>query len=338
MSYAHNMETDTVNILVSTPIGEEYLDQIRTVSQRIKVRDIWELSRADFRGDSSAKDELEAILADAEIVYGLRLPRDLIARAPKLEWVQVMSAGVDRFLDNHFRNSPVTLTNVSGIHATPIGEFVMEQMLMFAKNAAFCFELKQKKQWQHYAPTVLRGKTVGIVGLGNIGREVARLSKAFGMRVVATRRSTPRTQRTRNVDLMLPRQELPRLLTESDYVVITLPYTRTTHNLFGEVELKAMKPSAYLINIGRGGIINEDALARALGENWIAGAGLDVFATEPLPPDSKLWELPNLLFSPHVSGDMEDYVGQATDVFCKNLRRYLEGKRLSNVVDKRLGY
>jgi len=331
------METDTVNILVSTPI-EENIHKISAISPRIKIRDIWNLSRADFKGDSSATDELDSVLADAEIVYGLRLPRDLIARAPKLKWVQVSSAGVDRFLDDDFRRSPVILTNASGIHATPIGEFVMEQMLMFAKNAAFCFDLKQKKQWQHYAPSVLRGKTVGIVGLGNIGREVARLSKAFGMRIVATRRSTPRTQRARHVDLMLPRQELQRLLAESDYVVITLPYTRETHNLFGEAELKAMKPSAYLINIGRGGIIDEDILVRALSENWIAGAGLDVFATEPLPPESKLWELPNLLFSPHVSGDMENYIGHATEVFCKNVRRYLEWKRLFNVVDKHRGY
>jgi len=329
---------ETVNILVSSPTDEEILNRIATVSPRVKIQNVWDLSRADFRGDSSARDKLDSALADAEIVYGIRLPRDLISRAPKLKWVQVMTAGVDRFLDDNFRNSPVILTNVSGIHATPISEFVMEQMLMFAKNAAFCFELKQNKQWQNYEPTVLRGKTAGVVGLGNIGKEVARLSKAFGMRVIATRRSAPRAPRTRNVDLMLSRQELSRLLAESDYVVITLPYTHETHNLFGEKELRSMKPSAYLINIGRGGIIDEDILARALRENWIAGAGLDVFATEPLPPESKLWELPNLLFSPHVSGNMEDYIGQATEVFCKNLKRYLEGKKLLNVVDKQRGY
>ena len=332
------MDFDTVNLVVSTPIDEELLDRIASVSPRLKVENVWELSRADFRGDSSAKDKLDIILADAEIVYGIRLPRNLISRAPKLKWVQVMTAGVDRFLDNDFRKSPVILTNVSGIHATPISEFVMEQMLMLAKNALLCFELKQKKQWQRYSPSTLRGKTVGIVGLGHIGKEVARLSKAFGMRVIATRRSAPRTQHIRNVDLMLPRQELPRLLAESDYVVITLPYTHETDKLLGETELKTMKSSAYLMNIGRGGIIDEDALTRALSENWIAGAGLDVFTTEPLPAESKLWELPNLLFSPHVSGDMEDYVTQATEVFCKNLGRYLEGKRLLNVVDKHKGY
>jgi phosphoglycerate dehydrogenase-like enzyme len=330
---------DTVKVLVSSPLfGEENLGKITSISPRVKVRDIWDLARADLKGDSAARDELDAVLADAEVIYCFRMPRDLISRAPRLKWVQVATAGVDRFLDDNFRKSRVILTNVSGMHATPISEFVMEQMLMFAKNAAFCFELKQKKQWQHYAPSVLRGKTVGIVGLGNIGKEVARLSKAFGMRVVATRRSAPRKQHARNVDLMLPRQELPRLLAESDYVVITLPYTRETRNLFDETALRAMKSSAYLINIGRGSIIDEDALVRALSEKWIAGAGLDVFATEPLPQESKLWDLPNLLFSPHVSGDMENYIGRATDLFCKNLRRYLEGKRLFNVVNKQRGY
>ena len=332
------MPTEPVNILVTTPIGEEFLSQISAISPRIRVHDISRLVKADLAGDLTSVDELDAALSEAEIIYGLRLPRNLFTRAPKLKWVQVMSAGVDRFLDGGFRRSPVVLTNVSGIHATPIGEFVLEQMLMFAKNAPLCFDLKQKKQWRRYTPTVLRGKTVGIIGLGSIGQEVARLSKAFRMRVVATRRSARRTTRARNVDLMLPRQELPQLLAESDYVVITLPYTRETEGLFGETELHTMKSSAYLINIGRGRIIDEDALVRALSENWIAGAGLDVFATEPLPPESKLWDLPNVIFSPHVSGGMEDYNVHATELFCNNLKRYLEGKRLFNVVGKKRGY
>jgi phosphoglycerate dehydrogenase-like enzyme len=214
----------------------------------------------------------------------------------------------------------------------------MEQMLMFAKGAAICFDLKQRKEWRRYPLTVLRGKTVGIVGLGAIGREVARLSAAFGMRVLATRRSTKRVARARNVDLMLPREQLPRLLAESDYVVIALPYTRDTDRMFGEAELKAMKPTACLMNIGRGAIIDEEVLVRALTESWIAGAGLDVFATEPLPKSSKLWGLPNVLFSPHVSGSMEDYNLHATEVFCRNLDRFLAGRRLFNVVGKRRGY
>ena len=329
---------DSVNILVTASIGEECLERITATSPRVKLWAVSDLMRAERAGDTSATEQLDALLAEAEIIYGFRLPENSLTRAPKLKWVQVMSAGVDRFLDSEFRRSPVILTSVSGIHATPIGEFVLEMMLMFVKQAPFCFELKQKKQWQRFTPSVLRGKTVGILGLGSIGREVARLSKAFGMRVIATRRSAKRTGRARNVDLLLPPEQIRQLLSDSDFVAITLPFTAETDKLIGEAELRAMKSTAYLINIGRGGIIDEEALVRALSENWIAGAGLDVFATEPLPVDNKLWELPNVIFSPHVSGGMEDYNIQATELFCKNLRRYLEGKKLFNVVNKKIGY
>lgn len=329
---------EPVNIMVTTPIGPKYLDMISAVSPRVNVHDISDTTRADLEGYDDFTGEFDIVLTKAEVIYGFRLPRNLLDRAPGLKWIQVMSAGVDRFLTSEFLKSPVVLTNVSGIHATPIGEFVMEQMLMFVKGAARCFEMKQRKQWTRYNSGVLRGKTVGIVGLGSIGKEVARLSTSFGMRVLATRRSNQRAKSTRNVDLMLSREELPQLLSESDFVVITLPYTRETDKIIGEKELAMMKPTARIINIGRGRIIDEEALVRALSANRIAGAGLDVFATEPLPPDSKLWELPNVLFSPHVSGGMEDYNLHATTLFCDNLKRYLEGKRLSNVVGKKRGY
>lgn len=327
-----------VNVLVTTPIGDELLQHITNVSPRIKLSNVSELVRAEQRGDFARKDELDALLAQAEVIYGLRLPRNVIVRAPKLKWVQVMSAGVDRFLDDEFRQSSVIMTSVSGMHATPIGEIVLELMLMFAKQAPLCFQLKQEKQWKRFMPTVLRSKTVGIVGLGNIGREVARLAKAFSMRVVATRRSAKRVMRAKDVDILLPREQLPRLLSESDFVVLSLPFTSETNKLIGEEELRTMKPTAYLINIARGNIVDEEALIRALDEHWIAGAGLDVFATEPLPADSCLWEFPNVIFSPHIAGGMEDYNIRATELFCKNLRHYLSGENLLNVIDKKKGY
>jgi phosphoglycerate dehydrogenase-like enzyme len=236
------------------------------------------------------------------------------------------------------RGSKVTLTNVSGIHATPIGEFVLQLMLMFSKQAPLCFRLKEEKQWQRLGTTVLRSKTVGIVGLGHIGREVARLAKAFGMRVLATRRSVDRAGSARYVDLLLPPAQLPRLLSESDFVVICVPLTPETKGLIGERELRMTKPGAYLINVARGKIVKEEVLVKALEEKWIAGAGLDVFSTEPLPVDSRLWELPNVILSPHISGGMEDYLEQGTRIFCKNLRRYLSGRKLVNVVNKERGY
>jgi len=327
-----------VNILVAADIGEECLRQIAAVSTGVNVQDIFELSRLDYRVDPDARKQLDALLAGAEVIFAFRLPRDLLARAPNLKWIQVTAAGVDGFIDNELRQSPVIMTNTSGIHAIPIAEFVVSFMLMFVKQAPRYFDLKQKKQWQRPIPDILYSRTVGIVGLGRIGREVARLSKAFGMRVIATRRSAKSGARARNVDLVLPREQLPQLLSESDFVVIALPLTPETENLIGEAELRAMKPAAYLINIGRGCIIDEEALVRALSEGWIAGAGLDVFATEPLPLESRLWELPNVILSHHVSGDMTDYNVRATGVFCENLKRYLEGKRLLNIVGKKRGY
>jgi len=328
---------DKINIILATPVSKEGSQRIQSVSPRFNLTDISDLSRRDYQGDAAAKKELDAILAQAEIVFGMRTPINLLVRAPKLKWIQVTSAGVDRYLSEEFVNSPVMLTNASGVHATPIGEFVVSLMLMFAKNAPLFFEMKQKKLWQRSPGTVLRGKTVGVVGLGSIGQEVARLCKAFRMRVIATRRS-PRSRHARNVDLLLPPNGLPRLLEESDYVAICLPLTKETRGLFGEKELRMMKPNAYIINIGRGPIIDEEALIRILEEKRITGAGLDVFSAEPLPSTSKLWDLPNVIMSPHVSGGREDYESGALDIFCDNLQRYLAGKKLINVVNKDKGY
>jgi D-2-hydroxyacid dehydrogenase (NADP+) len=317
---------------------EETMRRIALAGPGINVSDASELAYAEYRGDSTVKNKLDAMLAGTEVIYGLILPRDILKRAPGLKWVQTMSAGVDRFAKTDIWDSPVILTGVSGIHATPIGEFALQFMLMFAKGAPQCFRMKQNREWIRFMPSVLRGKTVGIVGLGNIGREIARLSKAFGMKTIATRRSTKKPARGRYVDLLLPVEQQTKLLAESDYVVVATPLTPETRGLIGEKELRAMKTSAFIINIARGGIIDEEALVRALNEKWIAGAGLDVVATEPLPPDSPIWDFDNVILSPHVAGGMEDYMARANDIFCENIKRYLEGKRLLNVIDKKKGY
>ncbi len=332
------VSAESVNVLVTSVIGDECLRWIADVSPRIRLTDVSGLLRAENEGDPAARGRLDTVLSEAEVIFGLRFPQDVLTRSPRLRWMQTMSAGIDRFLDAEMAASPVTLTNVSGIHATPIGEFVLGLMLMFAKNAPQHFQMKQEKQWKRLPPSILRCRTVGIVGLGSIGREVARLAKGFGMRVLATRRTAKEEGRTRNVDLLLPADQLGRLLAESDFVVLAVPVTAETRGLIGEEELRAMKSTAYLINISRGATLDEEALVHALEEHWIAGAGLDVFAAEPLPPDSRLWELPNVIFSPHVAGGMEDYAQRATERFVENLRRYLDGKRLRHVVDKKRGY
>jgi D-2-hydroxyacid dehydrogenase (NADP+) len=337
---------ESLNVLVVTPAfdrsmphaDDENLHQIGMVDSRIKVKDASALAFAELRGDNSAKEKLDALLAEADVIYGLLLPKNLMERAPRLKWIQMMSAGVDRLKDTDIWQSRVIITGVSGIHAIPIGEFVLELMLMFAKGAPLCFQMKQKRQWQRYMPRILRDKTVGIVGLGHIGGEVARLSKAFGMRVVATRRSVKQAGKARHVDLLLPREQMQQLLAESDYVVLSVPLTPETYHIIGEAELKAMKPTAYIINIGRGKLIDEKALIRALDEKRIAGAGLDVTTIEPLPKESRLWDFDNVILSPHISGSMEDYMQRATDIFCENLRRYLDGRKLLNIIDRKKGY
>jgi phosphoglycerate dehydrogenase-like enzyme len=339
----NNMKS--LNVLVVTPAFEksspdadqDCLRRIRAVTG-IKVKDGAALAMAEINGNYSQKKKLDALLEWADVIFGLMAPPNTISRAPRLKWIQVMSAGVDRWIDTDVWRSRVIITGVSGIHATPIGEFAMALILMFAKNAPRGFKMMSARNWDRYPTQTLRGKTVGIVGLGHIGREVARLSKAFGMKVIATRRSTSAPGKTRNVDLLLPQSQMKRMLAVSDYVVLSVPLTPETRHIIGESELNEMKSSARLINIGRGPLIDEKALIRALDSKAIAGAGLDVTDTEPLPEESPLWSFENVILSPHVSGSREDYMMHATALFCENLRRYLDGKRLLNVVDRKKGY
>jgi phosphoglycerate dehydrogenase-like enzyme len=339
---------DSFNIVVATPAfdkslphaDKENIRRINEVSPKIKVKDASAMMIAASRGNNSEKMRLDDILAEADVIFGsgLILPRDLLSRAPRLKWLQLMSAGADRLRDTEIWQSKVTITGVSGIHASPIGEFVLGFMFMFAKGMPLCFQMKQKRELQRYTPHLLRDKTVGVVGLGHIGSEVARLSKSFGMKVIATRRTVKKAGKAKNVDLMLPQAQMKEMLSKSDYVVLTVPLTPETRHIISETELGSMKPSTYIINVGRGGLIDEEALIRALDEKKIAGAGLDVTATEPLPKNSRLWDMDNVILSPHVSGGMEDYMGQATELFCDNIHRYLEGKKLRNVIDRKKGY
>ena len=200
---------------------------------------------------------------------------------------------------------------------------------------------RREKVWgteEFYQMGELKGKTLGVIGLGAIGKEVARLAKAFEMRVIATRRSITKHQSSVGyVDEVLPAAEQDGLLKESDFVALCVPLIPETTHLIGEHELKTMKPTAYIFNVARGGVIDEPVLIRALKEGWIAGAGLDVFETEPMAPDSELWELPNAITAPHISGNSPAYVDHVAALFCQNLERYIKGEDLMNVVNQ-LGY
>jgi phosphoglycerate dehydrogenase-like enzyme len=344
-----------VRVLITFALDDDLVRQIEAVDPGIEVRVLGQQARQLFRGlrypseleAQTARRELEEAMAEAEVLFGfwgpalVELypdPETLRRAAPHLRWIQLTSAGVDRAARSGLLESDIIVTNASGLHATPIGEYVLLQMLMFCKGAPKFIRAQDRRQWVRYMPQELYGKTVGIVGLGNIGREVARLAKAFGCRIVATRRSATEGSRDGDVDELLPPSALPRLLGESDFVVLAVPLTGETRQLIGEAELRAMKSTGVVINIARGAVVDEAALVRALKEGWIAGAGLDVFEQEPLPPESELWSLENAVISPHISGGTEIYNQRATAIFCENLRRYLAGEQLMNRADAARGY
>jgi len=335
-----------LNVLVATPsfdkgiphADDDVMNAIRAVGPEIKVTDGSALLGAEMHGDNSHKTEIDALLAKTDVLFGFVPPQDILKRAPNLKWFQVTSAGVDRHMGTEIWKSKVIITGVSGIHATPIGEFIMALMLMFAKNTPLGFKMMQTHRWDRYNSGTLRGKTVGIVGLGHIGAEAARLAKAFHMNVIATRRSTKVAVKAKNVDLLLPTSRMKEMLAQSDFVAVCCPLTPETRHIIGEAEFKAMKPTTRIINIGRGPLIDEEALIRALKNKTIGGAGLDVTEQEPLPPDSPLWGMENVILSPHVAGGMEDYMLRAAELFADNIRHYLAGKKLVNLVNRKRGY
>lgn len=283
--------------------------------------------------------EIENLLDEVEIAVGA-FPHDLLLKAPHLRWFQQSGAGADWLLRYPaVAESDLIITNGSGVHAIPITEHILALMLAFARSLHTAMRLQARHEWVRLGRSrvfELSGKTMLLIGVGAIGQETARAASALGMRVLGVRRdpnvSVPHVER------MYAPSELLRILPEADVVVLTVPLTQETRGMIGEVELCAMKSSAYIINIGRGGTIQEDALIRALREGQIAGAGLDVFATEPLPSDSPLWDMENVIITSHYAGHTPDYLDRLLDIFLDNLQRYRESRPLRNLVDKKLGY
>jgi phosphoglycerate dehydrogenase-like enzyme len=338
---------ETVVVLCTLGFTDDLLDELRAVSPRLRVT----------QQTCHNEEEVASALAnhpDAAVLYTFFLPRNAPDLAPGLKWLQLHSAGADHILDYPIMTSDVAVTTASGIHATPIAEYVLASMLAHRWRVPMWTNCQREGKWPSgrwnlYARPELRGSTLGIIGYGSIGREVGRLGRAFGMRVLALRRSQGRADRGYAIphtgdpegelpERFYPPEALHEMLEECDYVVIALPLTPGTTHLVGEAELRAMKPTSYLINIARGPIVDEAALVRTLREGWIAGAGLDVFEQEPLPPDNPLWELENALLSPHVAGFTPRYDERAAALFAQNLSRYLADEPLLNLVDRTRGY
>lgn len=337
-----------LTILPTYDFDVALLDQIRSVDPRVQIEQLSRPERILLRGDPLPEDEnaaaartsLDAKLAQTEIILGWpNLSDDLLERAPRLRWIHVSSAGVDDLLGNAaFESGRITVTNSSGVSAISIGEYILGAMLMLAKRQPRFVRQQTEHHWQRHRTAELAGKTFGIVGLGAIGEAAARRARAFEMRLLAIRRSISEPSSDDLIDRLLPPGSLPELLRESDYVALTVPLTPETDGLIGEAELRQMKPSACLINISRGQVIDQDALVQALQEGWIAGAALDVSDPEPLPAESPLWDLEQVIITPHISGVAERQNERITAIFCDNLRRYVAGQPLRNLVDPRRGY
>ena len=293
------------------------------------------------------QEQLIAQLPETEILCSFSVPVNWRELAPNLRWLQYPGAGVDGLRSSGLLDaqSGVVVTSAAGIHATTISEYVFGSMLMFNWNWPQMVRLQdghvwaRSAGWYNLGGRELAGQTLGVVGLGSIGRRIAQVGRAFGMRVLGMRRSfTGENASDPDVDQSYPPSALRKLLGQSDYVVLSVPLTPETEHMIGEAELRSMKPNAYLVNIARGRVIDEQALIRALREGWIAGAGLDVAEVEPLPANSPLYTMPNVILTPHIAGVSVHYESRLAHLFAENLRRYRAGEPLLNCFDPARGY
>ena len=289
-------------------------------------------------------EEVELYLRNAEIVFTLSLRPDQFKAAQRLKWIHCPAAAVHQFIYPELTQSDVTLTNGRDVHGPVVAEQVMALIFALAKKLPQAVGFQQKHIWGQEPmwnslphPREIAGATLGLVGLGSIGRAVVRHASALGMRVIATREH-PEKGRPEGVAEVLPSSDIAVLLGQSDYVVLAAPVTADTQRLMDARRLAQMKAHACLINVGRGQLVDETALVHALRHGTIAGAALDVFDQEPLPADSPLWDLENLLITPHMGGLTEKLWQRQYALFSENLRRYLNHQPLLALVDKQKGY
>lgn len=283
---------------------------------------------------------LDGRLEDTEVVMlPWALPEVTVARilqVPTLRWVQTVTAGIDHVLRSLPADHELVITNASGVFDVPIAEMVLTYILATAKRLPEFLAQQRAKRWQLLRLREVAGLTVGVVGLGSIGSEIAARCQGLGMRVMAARRHPERG--APHVDEVLGADQLPDLLGAADYVVVAAPLTEETRGLIGAAALRQMRSDAWLINIARGAIVDEAALVAALQDGSIAGAALDVFAEEPLPTSSPLWDLPNVIITPHNSWSTPQLKAREAELFLENLARYVHGQPLRNVVDSNRGY
>lgn len=340
---------DTIHLLSVLNLTDDHLERLRAVSPRLEVQQI----KLGLRPQTEKFSEV--LTPNTEILYTFNAPFSL-QNAPGLRWVQTVSAGVEQLRDTELWASDLAITNASGVHAVQIGEYVLGMLLSHAHHFPESYREQFQQHWvpfgqkSHLTTRELRSKTLGILGYGAIGREVARLASAFGMHILATKRhgQSPEftgwtTPGTGDATGSLPERffdlsELPDMLPLCDMLVLALPLSEHTHHLLGAAELALLPSHAVVVNIGRGSLIDHDALVTALQTGQLGGAALDVTEPEPLPSDNPLWKMEQVSITPHISGLSAYYDDRVVDLLCANLQRYLSGEPLFNLVQRALGY
>ncbi|HET6885991.1 MAG TPA: D-2-hydroxyacid dehydrogenase [Rubrobacteraceae bacterium] len=341
-------------VVVTSYFEEEHLRRIREVDGRLRVlyrEDLvppprWPGDHAGpegWRRSPEEDEEFLAMLAEAEVLYDFPRghTRNLSQVVPKLRWVQASMAGAGEVAKKAgLVETDIVVTTASGVYSGPLAEFVVMAMLQHAKGLERLRRDKAERAWRPAHADSLEGKTLCIVGIGNIGRAIAGRARPFGMRILGVKRTVHDEDPARNhADALYGTDRLHEALAEADYVAVTLPGTPETHHLVDEEAIKSMQKGAYFVNVGRGAAVDERGLVEALREGHLSGAALDVFEVEPLPRESPLWELDNVIISPHSTDNLPGLTNRLqTDLFCENLRRYLDGEPLINVLDKKLLY
>lgn len=314
----------TLNVLVLNKLAPRHVGTISDVMPGISVT----ATDLEHAGEHIAG-------ADILVAWGFHDIRPFYLAAPKLKWVHALSAGVEKLIFPEIQASDTILTNSRGIHGIPVSEHVFSLMLAFTRGLNLLIRQQLQRKWDRVPTDEIHEKTIAIVGLGSIGREIAKKAKGLGMEVIATKREMTTEI---FVDKLYKADQLHDMLAAADFVVVALPLTEKTANFFGLREFQAMKPSAYFINIARGPIVREADLVAALSQGLIKGAGLDVFADEPLPEDSPLWAMDNVIVTPHMAAISPYYLDRAVKLFAENLTRYTQGREMFNIVDKAKGY
>jgi phosphoglycerate dehydrogenase-like enzyme len=312
-------------------LPREWVDRLRREFPQHTFLEAWD------------RDALRRVLVESDAAFAAFVDRDLVPALTRLRWVQAPAAGIGHILSAELAASQIVLTTARGVRARAIAEHVLGMALALARQLPLVFRRQAEHVWAldeietSGVIRTLHGKRLGIVGLGSIGTEVARLASAFGLRVSATRRRVDQPVPD-GIDDVVPPERLHELLAKSDVVLLSAALTADTRLLIGREALTHVKRGALLMNVGRGRLIDDDAVVEALKDGRLGGAALDVFTREPLDPSSPYWDLPNVIVTPHISGAMEDYWTPLVALFSENLRRFEGGRPLLNVVDKSAGY